>query len=115
MALFFNTSAPANLLKAFKKIIDDGHVVTWSYDSGGDFTHNTDQWRYQAWMRPHVLVGQLAFYILPPMGIHLSRPVYGIYHGRLIESVTTHLDFMFSDVSATALATTGDRVSSAAA
>ncbi len=115
MAIFFNTSAPADLLRAFRKAIDDGHVVTWSYDSDGDFTHNTDQWRYQAWMRPQTFAGQLAFYILPPIGTHLSRSVYGIYHGRLIESVTTHLDLMFSDVSATALAATGDRVRSVAA
>jgi hypothetical protein len=39
MALLFKTNTPQALLNDFKKKIDEGHVVTWSYDKDGDFTH----------------------------------------------------------------------------
>jgi hypothetical protein len=44
MALLFKTNVPQALLNDFKKI-DEGHVVTWSCDRDGDFTHTPDQWR----------------------------------------------------------------------
>jgi hypothetical protein len=43
MAVYFETKTPNKLLNAFKKAIDDGHVVTWSQDKDGDFTHSVEQ------------------------------------------------------------------------
>lgn len=39
MAIIIKTSAPAELLAAIKKEIDEEKIETWSYDSDGDFTH----------------------------------------------------------------------------
>ena len=56
MAIHFYTSAPSALLAAFKKAINDKHVITWSYDDDGDFTHTHTQWAKLAWLRPRSLV-----------------------------------------------------------
>ncbi len=113
MAVYFQSSNPAALLADFKKKIDQKHVVTWSYDKDGDFTHATDQWRNKAWLRPSISGNQLILSIMNPRGQSVSREVYGIYHGRFIESMLAHCDSMFTNGSATALATASDMVSAA--
>lgn len=96
MSVNFPTSTPNNLLSAFKKTIDDKRVVTWSYDSAGDFTHAVEQWKNKAWFRPEVKSGQLIFWIIRPQGLKVSSEVYAIYHGRMIESMLAHFDKDFT-------------------
>jgi len=110
MAITFTTSDPVGLLKTFKKAIDDGHVVTWIYDKDGDFTHNTDQWRYQAWLRPTIQVDRLVMTIIPRKDRSVTKAVYGVYHGRFIESLLTHCDELFSNAFASAMPAVGDIV-----
>jgi hypothetical protein len=115
MALNLNTTTPKKLLAEFKKAIDEGHVVTWSYNANGDFTHDVDQWRGEALMRPVIVEGtRLTFNFLRRKTDKTSRELYAIYHGRLAESFLAHLDTVFDDVSATALGTVGDRMAVAA-
>lgn len=112
MALHFKTTTPVKLLTAYKKAIDDGHIKTWSYDSDGDFTHTADQWIRRAWLRPKVTNGvELTLYILTPKDVQLSSVLYSIYHGRFIESMLTHCDTLFENVTASALPELGDIVS----
>jgi hypothetical protein len=115
MALLFTTNTPQALLNDFKKKIDEGHVVTWSYDKDGDFTHTPDQWRSQAWMRPSIDLGGLRFNILGNSKVITTKPVYGVFHGRLVESVATHCDDRFTDVTVTARATNSDVITTKAA
>ena len=76
MAIHFKTETPKKLLAAFKKAVDDGHVVTWSYDSDGDFTHTAEQWIRKAWLRPKVVEGtELIMYILTPKDTKLSTRI----------------------------------------
>jgi hypothetical protein len=103
MAVYFLTTQPKALLSDFKKKIDQGHVETWSYDQEGDFTHSVDQWRYKAWLRPSIESNRLAFYIIKNTKLTLTPAVYGIYHGRLIESLVTHCDKLFTEGIATAM------------
>jgi hypothetical protein len=110
MSLSFNTQDPSSLLAKFKKAIDEGHVQTWSYDTDGDFTHTPNQWSKKAWMRPQVASGQLNFNIIKPQNTAVTWEVYGVYHGRLAESVTAHLHDMFATASSTARPSTGDQV-----
>ena len=111
MSLALFSKDPAGLLRAFKKAIDEGHVATWKYDSDGDFTHNTEQWRNEAWLRPKVQSDRLALTILKPKNKNITREVYAIYHGRFIESMLAHCDSLFDNANATAMATVGDIVS----
>jgi hypothetical protein len=108
MALFFRTTAPTALLNDFKKKIDQGHIVTWSCDKDGDFTHTPDQWKYKAWMRPSIDIGGLRFNFVANAKVITDRGLYGVYHGRLSESFITHCQDLFSEVSATAYATNAD-------
>jgi hypothetical protein len=111
MSVRFNTSDPKKLLAYFKKLIDEKHVVTWSYDGDGDFTHAKTEWKNKAWLRPHIKSGYLLFTIIPPEEITIDDAVYGVYHGRFIESFLTHCDTIFSTAVASALPTDGDVIS----
>ena len=106
MAIFVYTSSPAPLLNSIKKDIDSGHIVTWEYDADGDFTHKTNdqQWYKKAWFRPSAQQGALIFGLLGQTGVKMSKPVYGVYHGRFIEMLLTHFDVDFTNVVATAQA-----------
>ena len=112
MAIYFKTKTPKKLLAAFKKAIDDGHVVTWAYDKDGDFTHTTEQWKNRAWLRPKIVTDTaLKMYLLKPKDSTITSEVYAIYHGRFIESLLRHCDQLFSVAEATALPDSDDNVS----
>ena len=102
MAILVNTQSPAALLVAIKDAIDKGHIVTWSYDADGDFTHTPDQWARKAWLRPKIESGELRFGILGRTDEKLSKLIYGVYHGRFIEMLLTHFDDRFVTANATA-------------
>lgn len=113
MAVSFRTTTPKKLLSAYKKAIDDGHVMTWSYDADGDFTHTADRWASKAWFRPKINEGVgLIFNIIAPFETDLDTSVYAVYHGRLIESMLRHCDSLFIESAASALPEAGDAVNS---
>lgn len=97
-------------MTTFKKAIDDRRVLTWSYDKNGDLTHSADQWKNLAWFRPVVQADRITLYIMAPKNGKISKKVYAIYHGRVIESMLAHCDQLFTSGSATALAHAGDSV-----
>lgn len=102
MAIIIKTSNPTGLLQGIRTAIDKGTVVTWSYDSEGDFYHNKEQWRGKAWLRPKVLADELRLDAVRPTDAPtLNRAIYGVYHGRFIEMVLTHFSSSFSAVQAT--------------
>ena len=112
MAIHFITDTPKKLLSSFRQAIDDGKVVTWSYDTDGDFTHTAQQWKSLAWLRPKVKEGEaLVFNIIKPQNAKISSEVYAIYHGRFIESMLVHCDSLFKRATATSLPAEGDSVS----
>ena len=113
MAINFDSADPSKLLAAFKKAIDDGHVVTWSYDKDGDFTHTPDQWKNQAWLRPNIYTGRLTLNFLGNNNVKTTKAVYGVFHGRFIESMLTHCDGLFTTGMATAMPTNSDHVKAA--
>jgi len=108
MSLSFKTSNPQALLSAFKKAIDDEHIVTWSYDAAGDFTHTPPQWRYRAWLRPAIGLGELNLFMVPRKDSRISSEEYAIYHGRYAEAMLAHFDRLFWECSATAMPSLGD-------
>lgn len=110
MALYFLTDTPNGLLSTFKKAIDDGHVATWAYDKAGDFTHTAQQWKNSAWLRPSTATGQLVLNTIKPTDKNITWEVYGIYHGRFIESMVIHCHDLFTNAQATASPTKDDRV-----
>ena len=94
MAVYFAAEKPADLLAAFKKAIDEGHIDTWAYKENGDFYHDRPQWKDKAAMRPVVVNGQLQFGII---ATEVTWPTYGVYHGRIIESFLTHFAAKLKD------------------
>jgi len=110
MALNFFTNNPHGLLSTFKKAIDDGRVATWAYDKDGDFTHTAQQWKNLAWLHPSSVAGQLVLNTLKPKDTKITWEVYGIYHGRFIESMIIHCHDLFTSAQATASPTKDDNV-----
>ena len=111
MAIHFRTTTPKKLLAEFKTAIDEGKVVTWGYDTDGDFTHTAQQWKSRAWLRPKVTAGvELIFTIVKPQNSKISSEIYAIYHGRFIESMLAHCDSLFTEASASAFPADGDSV-----
>jgi len=107
MAIMVVTAAPQALLTAVRKGIDDGTIDTWIYDGDGDFTHVTPdkQWEGKAWLRPSLQQGVLFFGLLGQQNAQMTKPVYGMFHGRFIAMLLTHFDTMFDTATATANAT----------
>lgn len=113
MAIHIITDRPDELRAHIRKLIDDGKIKTWSYDADGDFTHTADQWRYKAWLRPKARPGELLLVILSPKGKVMTKAVYGVYHGRFIETVLTHADTMCKSARASALGEPEDNIEGA--
>jgi hypothetical protein len=110
MAVRAFTDEPQELLSAIKKAISDDVINTWKIDTDGDLTHTSKQWGERAWMRPKVLEDRLLFNIIASKNETMSKTLYGVYHGRLIQTLLTHFDKKMKTVSATALATTDDNI-----
>ncbi len=111
MAVRFETKTPKKLLAAFKKAVDDGHIVTWSYDHNGDFTHTASQWKAKAWLRPKIEDREaLVMFIVRPKGKNVSSDDYAFYHGHFIESMLRHCDEIFTAAHASAMPASGDVV-----
>lgn len=108
MAIIVKTTSPSQLLASIKKAIDDNNVRSWSYDSDGDFTHDAEQWKNKAWLRPKIYQGELRLGIIKPTNSNMSKQIYGLYHGRFIDMLLTHFDDDFSIASATAAKTEPD-------
>lgn len=114
MAVTFVTQNPSSLLKSFNDRIDQeeekGKITTWE-KVGDHFTHKAPQWHKKAYFLPKVADGELVFNIIKPKGKTITVPVYGYYHGHLIETFLNHFDSKFTSAIATAKAVTGDNVS----
>lgn len=111
MAIFIKTSMPSKLLTDIKSQIKNGQIDSWSVDNDGDFTHNVVQWRYKAWLRPHVEDGRLVMGILCRTDKNISVSEYAIYHGRFVEMILAHFDNRCSDIITTAMPTKYDTIS----
>ena len=110
MAVRVFTDDPDSLLAALKLAISDGKIETWTIDSDGDLTQTAKQWSRRAWMRPKVLDDRLLFNIIASKEEKMSKVVYGVYHGRLIQMLIVHFDDRIRTASATGLATAGDNI-----
>jgi hypothetical protein len=110
MAVTVYTDDPKHLLSELKKAIQEKKIVTWRVDEDGDFTHEPEQWRYKAWLRPSIRDGKLVFTTIKRKDEKTSRLVYAIYHGRFIEMLLTHFDEKFERAEASALPSDSDSV-----
>jgi hypothetical protein len=110
MALIVKTNDSTGLLTAIKKAIDNKSIETWSYDSAGDFIHTPDQWKFKAWMRPKIYLGELHFGFLGNKNVKTTKLIYAVYHGRFAEMLLNHFDLQFSEVKATSMPTDLDTI-----
>lgn len=117
MAINFITSNPKSLLASFDARINQkelsGKIITWEKsDDGKYYTHIAPEWNKRAWLSPKIALDQLTFNIIKPKNANVNTTVYAYYHAHLIETFLNHFDQSFTNAFATALAVSGDHVSS---
>ena len=110
MAIYVKTDRPIELVNRIRDAIKNQHIETWLCDNEGDFTHDTDQWRYHAWITPCIEEGRVVFGIICRKDRNLSIKEYAIYHGRFVEMLLNHFDKVCNDIQVSPLATKYDTV-----
>jgi len=111
MAIFVFTGSPQVVWEKIRAAIGQGRIETWEIDTDNDLTHSPPQWKNKAWFRCYVNNDKLSFALFGVKGIAMTKVVYGVYHGRLIETLLAHFDTEFSSISATASRAQIDRFS----
>jgi len=102
------TDDAGGLLTRIKTLIDQGHIMTWSYDSDGDFTHTPPQWKNKAWLRPEVQSDKLRLVIINNQKVPFTRELFAVYHGRFIEMLISHVANRYTSASASPSPVSGD-------
>ncbi len=110
MAIYVKTENPIQLVRSIRDGIANQKIETWLCDNDGDFTHDTDQWRNQAWITPFVEEGRVVFGIIGRKDRNLKVVEYAIYHGRFVEMLLTHFDKTCQSIEVSPLATKYDSV-----
>ena len=110
MAIFVRTENPSELVKRIRDGVSAHTIDTWLCDNDGDFTHDTEQWRYRAWMTPTIEDGRVVFGILCRKDHNLSIVEYAFFHGRFVEMLLGHFDMICKGIEVTPLATKYDIV-----
>lgn len=113
MAIDFMTAKAKQLLTDFDARIaqmeEAGKITTWQ-KIDGFYTHKASNWARLAWFKPTVFNDRLRFNIHPSDKAKVSTPVYGYYHGHLVETFLNHFDASFATAVASARATADDVV-----
>jgi hypothetical protein len=78
----------------------------------GGRLNNRLEWTKLAWFKPKVEATQLTFNIIRTESKNVTSPVYAYYHGHMLETFLNHFDKDFKYGIASALAESGDNVSS---
>jgi hypothetical protein len=115
MAVYFKTTNPTALLKAFNERIDQeepkGKIRTWRrFEQDGQkyYTHTATDWANKAFFKPVVGDNVLRFNIIKNKDYDVTVQVYGYYHGHLTETFLNHFDNMFSEAVSSANPRDGD-------
>ena len=111
MSIYVKTENPQLLVDRIKECIDNHSIDTWVCDSDGDFTHSVEQWKFRAWIRPHVESERVVFAILCRNDKNLSVAEYAVYHGRFVEMLLCHFDKVCQSIDVTPLASQYDKIS----
>lgn len=119
MSVLFITASPQDLLNEFNKRIaqkeEQGKVKTWlRHKDQVHYTHDSDNWRNDAFFKPIIVKDGLRFVIVPPEGSNISSLVYAYYHGHLTQTFLDHFDKMFTYAVSSAYPEHGDIVASPA-
>ena len=111
MYIFVKTNNPQGLVDKIKESIDKKIIDTWSYDSEGDFTHSVEQWKYRAWMRPHIEKDKVVFAVICRRDKNMTMVEYAVYHGRFVEMLLRHFDRICTSIEVSPLGTKFDVIS----
>lgn len=112
MAIIIQTQNPNQLIKSLNEAILSRSILTWAVDNIGDYTISRDQWRYLAWMRPHIDGDRLIFGIIQSKRFPMTRELYGVYHGRFVATLLSNFDTDINSLNITPLLMQGYDIAS---
>lgn len=101
MAIYITTSDPEQLLMRLNSAISSFEIISWAVDKDGDYTINRDQWRYRAWIRPHIEGDNLVLGIVQSRKYIMTNELYGVYHGRFVATVLAHFSDAIQEIRVT--------------
>ena len=106
MAIIIKAYSPDRLVLKIKKAIIANEIEAWICDDDGDFTYDSDKWRFQAWIRPIIKEDHhtIIFAIVGRNDQNISTLAYAVYHSRFIEMVLAHFDYECTDINVTPFA-----------
>jgi hypothetical protein len=114
VAGFFLTRDPEALLKRFDDAVMGRRLPGWERKSLniGEFvyTHASPQWRGKAWFKPAIQADRLAFHIFTAKRGKDLWPVYGHYHGQLLQTFLTNFRAAFQLAQTTPMPAGSDQV-----
>jgi hypothetical protein len=89
LAAIIESADPKALLSEFRAAIRNKKITTWVEDPQDHFTHTSQQWARQAWLKPSVSAGQLVMTLLWPNQGNPGNPqaVLAFYFGHFIETM----------------------------
>jgi len=112
MAIKFYTDDSENLLRLFEARIsqeeEKGKIKTWDIIGEKTYTHSSPEWKRKAKFVAKAESDNLTFGIKPLDVDPLTIPVYGYYHGHLMQTFLDHFDKDFDLVGTTALLSSDD-------
>ena len=109
MAIIIKAKYSDRLIFKIKKAIVANEIDAWICDDDGDFTYESQPWRFQAWIRPiikdeHTII----FAIVGRNDQKLTTLAYAIYHSRFIEMVLALFDYECTEIYVTPFASDSD-------
>lgn len=110
MAIEVITKLPYLLVSQIKEAIKNKDIITWDYDSDGDFTHSVDQWVNLAWMHPYVFGDKVIFGMIGRVRNNVTVEEYGVYHGRFVEMLLGHFDNIIDGITISVKGTKYDKL-----
>jgi hypothetical protein len=98
------TIATADAPKLLKNILAkfDGQAIAGWESDGDSFSLAAPQKSGKVWVRPFPQAGQLVLGLVPAEGQEMSKELFAVYCGRLVEMLLTHFSDLISSAQVSA-------------
>lgn len=111
MAIIIKTANPYLLLDKIYDAIDNKKIDKWVHTADGRLTPSSLLWKNEAFFKPQIWVDneELRFGLIKRTDRKfISTKLYTLYHTRFVETLLSHFDTDFREVTVTAMKTDPD-------
>lgn len=101
MAIYVETKYLGELINLIEQKTCNHEVISWIVDNDGDYTINSEQWRYHAWFRIIPQKDTLTFGIIQSKRYPMTNMLYGVYHGQMVETLLIYFSDLIENIKVT--------------